>query len=194
MKKLALPLLLTLVPGLAFAAEYTSAYTKFDLDKTCKKIDAGDEYVFAGTWLCPGHDGNGIQISTGDDRDFVGIGRRANESCSLLKTFYTFNTALSPVEFRLKDGKPIAAIERWRVVVDDNGNTVTWLVVNALRDNGSCHMHYVAGSYPEANAAARKAADGLAEGFDCDSDAPTVDSKVGPPPIELIACKDVARE
>ena len=94
----------------------------------------------------------------------------------------------------MKGGKPIAAIERWRVTTDDEGGSVTWLVVSALRPNESCHVHFVAGSYPNANEAARRAADDLAEDFDCETDVPTVDSKVGPPPINMDACKDVARE
>jgi hypothetical protein len=194
MKRLALPLALCLVPAAALAAEVTSAYVKFDPDTTCQRLEAPDEYVFGGTWICPGQGKIKMQISTGDDRDFVGFGERPEESCSLLKTFFKFNTALSPVEWRLRDGKPIAAIERWRVVADDNGNTVTWLVVNALRGNGSCHVHYVAGSYPEANAAARRAADQLAEDFNCDADVPTIDSTVGTPFIDLTPCAEVARE
>lgn len=70
---------------------------------------------------------------------------------------------------------PFAAIERWSVVTDDNGNSVTWLVINALKKNNSCHAHYIAGSYPDANAHARQAADDLAGDFNCDNDAPTVD-------------------
>ena len=180
-------------PVAATAADYSSTYTKFDLS-ACEQIEKGDEYVFAGTWVCAGYKGAEIIQSSADDRSFAAFGSRDDQHCAFHKTFNPFNTALSPVEWRLKDGKPFAAIERWSVVADENGNSVTWLVVNALRPYDSCHVHYVAGSYPEANAAARRAADDLAEGFDCENDVPTFDSKVGPPPIALIPCKDVARE
>ena len=182
-----------LVPIAAEAAEYSSVYTKFDLD-TCKVVEKGDEYVYAGTWVCKGYNGIDIIQASSVDRSYVAFGKTGNTHCAFKKTFSRFNTALSPVEWRLKDGKPIAAIERWSVVTDDEGHAVTWLVVNALRPNESCQVHYVAGSYPNANDQARRAADDLAEDFNCDSDAPTIDSKVGEPGIDLSACKDLASE
>ena len=192
MKRLAILSIFCLWPIAAMAAEYESVYTKFDLDH-CRIIDKGDEYVYAGTWSCKGYKGIDIVQAVADDRSFAAFGRNGARHCAFHKTFYGFNTALSPVEWRLHNGKPIAAIERWRVVVDENGNSVTWLVVNALRRGESCHVHYVAGSYPKANEAARRAADDLAEGFDCEMDVPTVDSTIGPPSIDLVACSEVAR-
>jgi hypothetical protein len=129
-----------------------------------------------------------VVIASSDDRDYVGFGTKGGETCSFKKSFNRFSTALSPIEWRLKDGKPIAAIERWRVVVDDDGNTVTWLVVTALKGGEACPVHYVAGSYPDANAQARRAADDLAEGFNCETDVPTVDSKIGEPGVTMMAC------
>ena len=184
---------LCLWPIAASAAEYSSVYTKFDLDK-CKVIEKGDEYVFAGTWLCKGLKGIDIIQANSDDRSYVAFGKNGKSHCAFRKTFNRFNTALSPVEWRLKDGKPFAAIERWPVVTDVDGHSVTWLVVNALKSSDYCHAHYVAGAYPNANADARRAADDLAEDFNCERDAPTIDSKVGPPPISILACKDLAAE
>ena len=172
------------------AADYSSAYTPFDLGK-CELIEKGDQYVYAGTWSCPGYKGIDIIQSSSDDRSFAAFGKNGARHCAFRKTFSRFSTALSPVEWRLKDGVPIAAIERWRVGTDDGGGTETWLVVNALRQNDSCHMHYVVGSYPDANDAARRAADDLAEGFNCESDVPTVDSTVGGPDIEMTACREL---
>lgn len=193
MRKFAALFSLCLTAAPASAEEITSAYTKFDL-QACALVEKGDEYVYAGTWRCKGLDGIDIIQASSDDRSFAGFGHDGGNNCAFLKTFGPFNTALSPVEWRIRNGNAFAAIERWSVVHDDNGNSVTWLVVNALRDNESCHVHYVSGSYPKANEAARHAADTLAEGFDCDNDVPTFDSKIGPPPIELNACKDMARE
>jgi hypothetical protein len=193
MRKLIALSVLCLWPVLALAGENSSVYTKFDLDH-CKKTDNGDEYVYAGTWTCKGYGGIDMVFSSIDERSYAAFGKDGINHCAFQKTFSPFNTALSPVEWRLKDGKPIAAIERWSVVEGDSGKSVTWLVVNALREHDSCHVHYVSGSYPDANADARRAADDLAADFDCDNDVPTVDSKVGLPPIEFIACKDIARE
>lgn len=193
MKRYLIPLSLCLCPPLALAADYSSVYTKFDLDH-CKVIEKGDEYVYAGTWVCKGYKGRSIIQASSDERSYAAFGKDGARHCAFRKTFSPFNTALSPVEWRLKNGKAIAAIERWSVVIDDNGNSETWLVVNALRPKDSCHVHYVAGSYPKANEAARRAADDLAEDFDCENDVPAVDSDRGEPPIEFIACKDIARD
>ena len=181
-------------PIAATAGEITSAYTSFDLETSCARIEAGDDYVFAGTWACPGFKGMDIVVSSADDRDFVGFGEAGAQTCAFRKTFNGFNTALSPVEWRLKNGKPFAAIERWRVVEGETGKTSTWLVVTALKGSEACHVHYVAGSYPEANAQARRAADDLAPDFDCERDEPTVDSKVGPPGIAMEPCSLLAAE
>lgn len=184
-----------LCPAAASAAEITSAYTKFDLETTCEMIEKGDEHVYAGTWRCPGLNGIDIIVASSDDRDFVGFGARGAESCAFKKTFNRFNTALSPVEWRLRNGKPFAAIERWRVTIDDEGGSQTWLVVTALKTNGeACPVSYVAGSYPDANAVARVMADGEAESFDCATDVPTVNSTVGEPGITMASCSELASE
>jgi hypothetical protein len=185
--------LLLLWPVAAGACGIASVYTPFDLEK-CQQVERPDEYVYEGTWRCKGYGGYDNWQSGVDARSFAGFGKEAGNNCAFLKTFNPFNTALSPIEWRVKDGKPIAAIERWSVKQGDDLPSVTWLVVNALHDGQSCHAHYVAGSYPNANEQARKAADTLAENFDCENDIPTFDSKAGGPPIELNACKDLARE
>lgn len=177
----------------AQAGEATSVYSKFDLDH-CKVIEAGDEYVYESTWACEGFDGIDIYIAGSDDRNSAAFGRDATGHCAFRKTFGPSNTSLSPVEWRVKDGKVFAAIERWSVVNDDSGHSVTWLVVNALRESESCHVHYVAGSFPHANGKAREIADTLAAGFDCENGIPGFSSTLGAPPIDLAACKDLARE
>ena len=193
MRQALVPLLLLLFPLAAQAGENTSVYTAFDLEK-CRVIEAGDEYVYGGTWACDGYGGIDVIQSSVDDRSFSAFGKDGAKHCSFRKTFSPFNTSLSPIEWRLKNGRPFAAIERWSVVSDENGNSVTWLAVNALRETDSCHVHYVSGSYPNANQQARRAADDLAEGFDCENDVPTVDSKVGAPPIEFTACRELPKE
>ena len=186
----ALAAVLCLGIGAAEAGEITSAYTPFDL-KTCRQIEPPDEYVFEGAWICQGHGGVDIFQSGADARSYAAFGANPAEHCAAKKTFNPFNTALSPIEWRLDDGKPFAAIERWSIADDQGGQAGTWLVVTALRDGDSCPVHYVAGSYPNANETARWAADNLARDFDCEHDVPTVDSKIGAPPIDMIACREL---
>ncbi len=194
MRKLATLLIFCLLPAApAQAGENSSTYTKFDLNKTCKLIEEGDGYTYAGTWRCKGVGGYDITIASSDDREYVGFGKNARNTCSFRKGFSRFNSAGSPVEWRMKKGKPFAAIQRWTVSLDDEGGTMTWLVVTALRGKESCPVHYVAGSYPEANKAAQRAADDLAEGFDCANDLPTFDSTVGEPNTSLESCSATAQ-
>lgn len=178
-------------PAAALAEDITSAYTRWDLETSCQQVENGDGYTFAGAWSCPGHGGLRMMVAVSDDRSFVGFGKRPAETCAYGRTFSRFNTALSPVEWRLKGGKPFAVIQRWRVSTDDEGGSMTWLVVTALEGDEACPVHYVAGSYPEANAQARRAADNLAEDFDCAMDVPTVDSTVGADGIDFISCEEM---
>jgi len=175
----------------AAAGEPSSAYTPFDLAK-CTQVAAPDEYVFEGSWICPGYGGVDIFQSGADARSYAAFGRNPAKHCSARKTFNPFNTALSPIEWRLENGKPFAAIERWSIADDQGGQAGTWLVVTALRGDESCPVHYVSGSYPNANEQARRAADNLARDFDCETDVPTVDSKIGPPPIGLQSCRELS--
>lgn len=177
-----------LYPAAAQAGENTSVYTPFDLEKTCLRTEAGDGMAFAGTWRCAGFQGNDIVVSVDDDRSYVGFGPRPKDSCAYARTFARFNEALSPVEWRLRDGKPVAVIQRWRVTTDDAGGTMTWLVVTALRGEEACPYHYIAGSYPKANELARRYADEIEEDFDCGHDVPTVDSRVGAEGIDFVSC------
>jgi hypothetical protein len=188
--KFALALVFLIGPALAAqAGEITSAYTSFDLDK-CKQTEPPDDTVFEGTWTCKGYGGLDIVYSGEDARSYVSFGRNAEDHCTGAKTFYAFNTALSPVEWRLEGGKPFATIERWSTT-DGEGAKSTWLVVTALRDDDSCPIAYVSGSYPEANAVARKAADENARNFSCADDVPKLIAEGSDPPIELKACRAI---
>jgi hypothetical protein len=174
----------------AWAGEPASVYTPFDLSK-CTQVEKPDEYVFEGSWICAGYDGVDIYQSGADARSYAAFGKNAAKHCAAKKTFNPFNTALSPIEWRVADGKPFAAIERWSIADDQGGQAGTWLVVTALRGDDSCPVHYVAGSYPDANGQARWAADNLARDFDCETDVPTVSSKIGPPPIAMVSCREL---
>ncbi|MBG1233520.1 hypothetical protein [Aestuariivirga litoralis] len=172
-----------------------SVYTKIDLKK-CRQTEKADEYVFGGTWACKGLGGYDVFVSSADDRESAAFGKVKGNNCAGLKTFNGFNSVGNTVEWRVKNGKPFAAILRWTVSIDPEDSTkqATWLVVSKLEKGEACHMHYVSGSYPNANAQAQKAADDLAVDFKCETDVPTVDSKVGPPGITMESCSGLARE
>ena len=69
--------------------------------------------------------------------------------------------------------RPIAIIQRWLVVTDEDGNMATWPVVTAVK--GSC---------PNANAIA------IAGDFDCEFDVATVSSTVRGPGVAFICCRE----
>jgi hypothetical protein len=191
MTRALLPLLICLMPQLAQAAN-SSVYTSFDLD-ACTQTAPADDTVFEGSWRCKGIAGYDVFQAGEDARGYAGFGKDEAGNCASRKTFYPFNTPLSPIEWRMAAGKPLAAIERWSTT-DGEGVRASWLVVSALKDGMSCHMHYVAGSFPDANEAARKAADERAPGFDCMTAQPTYDSTIGPPPIDLKSCMELETE
>ncbi|WP_395688679.1 hypothetical protein [Aestuariivirga sp.] len=191
MKYKALLFAIWLCSGVAFAGDITSAYTRFALETDCRLTEQDEEQTYA-FWLCPGYKGIEVLQAYSDDRAFVGFGADARDSCAFRRTFTPFNSALSPIEWRLRDGKPFAVIERWRVSTDDQGGTRTWLVVTALQGAEACHVHYVEGAFPRANEEARRAADELVPGFDCQSDEPSFSTTSAPPPIAIAACSAAA--
>ena len=177
------------------AGDVTSAYTKIDLKK-CKQTEKPDQYVFGGTWRCKGYGGYDVFVSSADDRESAAFGTKFANNCSGLKTFNGFNSTGGTVEWRVKGGKPFAAILRWTVSIDPEDSTkqATWLVVNKLEAKDSCHMHYVSGSFPNANDVARKAADDKSASFICETSTPTFDSTIGPPGITMEPCSGMGRE
>jgi hypothetical protein len=148
-----------------------SAYTDF-LPETCKQIAPGaaeGEGEFSPTYECKGYKGLNVTFGEDDLRSVVAFGRGAREHCAMHQTFSGFNSVGSKVEWRLKDGKAIATILRWKVSYDpeDSAKTKDWLVVTKVEDGQSCQMGYVEGSYPRANEKARWLADTAAEAFSC---------------------------
>ena len=178
----------------AFASDVKSVYTQIDLKK-CKQTEKPDGQVFEGSWRCKGIAGYNVFLTAADSRDMVSFGNNDANNCSGQKTFGSFNSAGGTVEWRVKAGKPFAAILRWTVSTDpdDPNKKATWIVVNKLDKGTACHMHYVAGSFPNANDAARKAADEKAGAFNCEKYTPTFDSNIGEPNINLESCSAEAK-
>jgi hypothetical protein len=164
----ALVLTLLAVSAPAFAAN-TSVYTSFNIDK-CPVLDPPNTTEeWGGSSLCKGYNGNKIYFAEGDLRAFIAIGKNPKGHCSATQTFGGFNTVFPKIEWRLSRGKPIATIQRWNVSYDpENSEKIkSWLVVTKLEADNSCHMAYVEGAYPNANAKARELADTMSAGFSC---------------------------
>jgi hypothetical protein len=174
MKNLLAAILSLIAPSLAFAAN-TSVYTKFDVEK-CPKIDIGTTNEGdSGAWLCKGYGNLQIYFAEGDLRQFVAFGKSPKKTCAAEQTFSGFNSANTTIEWRLKNGKPIAAIQRWTVSYDpeDSAKTKTWLVVTRIELSNSCRMAVVEGAFPNANIKAREIVDQSAEKFECGVSAQT---------------------
>ena len=149
--------------------EITSAYTKYNIDR-CKRLAASAEESF-GSFTCKGYGGLEFYFAEGDLRTFMAYGAHGFEHCSAQQTFGHFNTITPTVEWRLDNGKPFAAIQRWHVSdLDDANKTESWLGVTKIEEANSCRVAIVLGSLPDANEKARKVADTLARDFNCQKD------------------------
>lgn len=168
----------------AHAQETSSAYTKFDAEKTCKHTPGRDVEDY-GAWRCPGYGGLIMLLSAGDQRMQVSFGRNAKAAASepaAEETFPGFNSVYSgTVEWRIEkqpngQARPFATILRWNVMTaadverGDGKSTGRMLVVTRLNPGGVCHVGYVDARAPGANDAARKLADEKARAFRCGVD------------------------
>lgn len=171
--------LLTLLCASPALAGYDSAYSEFDPENKslCHLVSAaepGDEAMSSGGYECKGFGGYVVSFAEGDLRSFVSFGKQAGNHCAATQTFSGFNSVGKKIEWRLKDGKPIATILRWSVSYDPEDATKqkSWLVVTKLEDNNSCHMGYVEGGFPQANDRARKLADTAVDDYSCAKSTP----------------------
>ncbi len=165
MRKLTAFAILCLGSGAATAGDVTSAYTAYTIDK-CKPTSANDTES-SSEFTCIGLAGYDIYWAEGDLRTFVAYGNHGFEHCSAQQTFGAFNTLNKTVEWRLENGKPFAAIQRWNVSDETATKTKSWLGVTRIEDGNSCRVALVEGSLPGANGKAREAADRLARKFNC---------------------------
>jgi hypothetical protein len=160
----------------AACAGTDSAYSDFDL-KRCKEVEPapkpGDGEGSA-VYECKGYKGQPVTFVEGDLRSFVAFGKDGRNHCAFRQTFSGFNSVGNNVEWRLKDGAPIATILRWSVSYDPEDSTKqkSWLVVTKLEGRNSCHMAYVEGGFPKANDKARAIADTAAADYSCAKSTP----------------------
>jgi hypothetical protein len=117
-------------------AGYDSAYSDFDPENRsiCDLVSAvepGDEAMSSGGYECNGYGDYVVSFAEGDLRSFVSFGKQTGDHCAATQTFSGFNSVGKKIEWRLKDGKPIATILRWSVSYDPEDSTKqkSWLVV-----------------------------------------------------------------
>ncbi|MFT3809518.1 MAG: hypothetical protein QM698_06320 [Micropepsaceae bacterium] len=163
----------------AAGAKSDSAYTDLTYEAdagakaTCKGTSA-DEETGSVTFECKGRDGIKVYIAEGDLRTYVSYGWNAKGEIAYGQTFPMFNQIGDKLEWRLKDGKPVATILRWKMSADGKAGEV--LVVTQLEEGNSCWIARVSASKNKnANELARKAADELAGTVDCSSGTPPKD-------------------
>jgi len=167
----------------ASAQQNSSLYTSV-ATKGCVKFEtvkvSGDE--IAATFDCKGLPGYSVVVGEDDLRTVVAIGfnrLHAKDQSSFGQGFAPFNSVHDNLEWRLdaKTKKPFATIQRWLIAdnadldKDSRPKTVGLLVVTRTPPGASCHVAYIdvrANENP--NALAQKAADELAQKFDCKKD------------------------
>ena len=167
-----------LLAGAVLAQTVDHAYTDLDLEADCQWAEVGDEEAaMGGSAVCQGYGDYPVHVSEGDLRMFVAFGPAA-EPFRFWRSFMQFNHVNDVVEWRLRDGKPVAAILRYFV---DNQTPDTGieegqvLVISTVADPAapegertSCVVGYVdARANPEPNKLARQVADTVVPGFVC---------------------------
>lgn len=161
--------------GKTFDSAYTDLTYEGDAGAkaTCKGVSEDEEHGSV-EFQCAGHDGIKVHIGEGDLRNFVGYGENGREEIAYGQTFPMFNQLGDKIEWRLKDGKPVATILRWKMAADDMSGEV--LVVTQLEAGNQCWIARVSASKNKnANELARKAADELAGTVTCTPETVPVD-------------------
>lgn len=163
------------------AGQMTSAYTKLDFKKTCKILDEVEEGGSV-SMLCDGYDGFHVHFAEGDLRHSVQFGHVETGGNRIWQSFAQWNRVSETIEWRLQDGRPVAAILRWFIEnTDDAGSADPTRVGQVLvvsrvgqqADKGACVIGYIdALANRDANVLARDVADSLAPDFVCGTDRP----------------------
>ena len=170
------------VPGLicrANAQTIGSSYTS-TAPKNCRIVGKPSELDGGTTRVCTGKSGLVVLISQDDLRETVSVGRNraaARQEPAAQVWFGPFNSTTDTVEWRERDGKPFAIIQRWHIAdngdQDKDGRPIAkpMLAVTRLPPGPVCHVAYIdAKANPNPNELARKAADQIARDFKCGKD------------------------
>lgn len=162
------------------AGQMTSAYTKLDFRKTCKILEEIEEGGSV-SMLCQGYQGYPVHFAEGDLRHSVQFGHLEPGENRIWQSFTQWNRVSDTIEWRLRDGMPVAAILRWFIEnTDDAGSAdpnrvgqvlVVSKVAQPPASNQACVIGYVdALANSDANQLARDLADSVAADFTCGTD------------------------
>lgn len=163
---------LALLAGSAAARPvFDSAYSDLTFeaeagaDATCMEYESDPE-TGSVSFGCRGYGGIKVFLAESDLRTYVGYGWNAKGEIAFSQTFPMFNTVGGKVEWRLKDGEPVATILRYKMSSDGRQGEV--LVVTQLQEGNQCWIARVSASKNKnANELAREAADALAGTVNC---------------------------
>jgi hypothetical protein len=159
----------------AFRSVYTSVAAKDCRKRSVLKVEDTD---YASDHLCPGIAGLVVLRQEEDLRETISVGRNraaAEKEPAASEGFGAFNSTADTIEWRLDGkGKPFAIIQRWFVADGDapvkNGRPQTKqiLIVTRLPPGPVCQVAQIeVKGNPNANEAARKAADETARDYTC---------------------------
>lgn len=149
----------------AAAQRASSAYTPLNPDR-CRVIERVDEGASV-RWRCPGHAGIPLFLNTGDERYDLDAGIDNQE----WESIGPMNAPGPAVEWRLRNGRPIAIIYRLTPFPGAEGAAPT-LIVETIGTRGrrGCEVARVNAQRADANARARAEADSRAAAFRCGRD------------------------
>jgi hypothetical protein len=158
-----------------FRSVYTSIAAKDCRKRSVLKVEDTD---YASDHLCPGIAGLVVLRQEEDLRETISVGRNraaAEKEPAASEGFGAFNSTADTIEWRLDGkGKPFAIIQRWFVADGDapekNGRPQTKqiLIVTRLPPGPVCRVAQIeVKGNPNANEAARKAADETARDYKC---------------------------
>lgn len=187
---LAASTLVALATATAASGSYSSVYTKLDFKNACTTISENEEGASI-TLRCAGLGEHPVNYAEGDLRAAVTFGEQPAGYEAPWQSFGPWNRVSETVEWRLKNGEPVAAIQRWFIDNIDpetgsadpkrEGNVLVVSRLAGLGGKPGCMAGLVdARANPHANDIARRVADTIAETFDCTSDKPEYHGKRGP--------------
>lgn len=148
-----------------------SVYTSLDLEN-CEVLETYEESG-GRLFRCEGYQDIPLYVTDEDARFDVDAGVPNSE---WITRGLAYNSIGDTVEWRIHNGKPVAAILRYNFA-EDGIDPIRWseLAVTSVGREGSpgCLIEWVtADAQPDQNTAARQIADQQAEDFDCDSARP----------------------
>lgn len=172
------------------ADTHSSVYTKLDFKQGCTTTSETEEGASI-TLRCKGYLDHPVNYAEGDLRAAVTFGEQPAGYEAPWQSFGPWNRISETVEWRLKDGKPVATILRWLIDNIDPatgsadpksvGNVLVVSRLAGLDGKPGCMAGLVdARANSDANEIARTIADTIAQDFDCGADRPQYHGKRGP--------------